>query len=238
MTRRFEVLKSRTDVENRVADELMSVIHDSTNKRAVVNILVTGGTVGIGTLAAMRRHDRAFDVDWSLVHVWWGDERFVPAGSAERNDQQALDAMFSHVPIPDGNLHAFPADHGQTVEEARDEFLGAHSGGFPEFDVALNGIGPDGHVASLFPHRDHGRNELVIAVHDSPKPPAERLSFTFPILNSAKRVWIVAAGSDKAPAIGQLARGANPSDIPASALSGRDETVIWLDADAAADLKN
>lgn len=238
MVRRFEVLPGRSAVERRVADELVSVILGALESRGRADILVTGGTVGIGTLAAVAQHPDVHTLDWSRVHVWWGDERFVADGSPERNEQQARDALFSHVNIPSDNLHVFPADRAQNLEQAREEFLDQYSSGFPSFDVALNGIGPDGHVASLFPGRDHETAESVIAVHDSPKPPAMRLSFTFAVLNSAQRVWIIAAGDDKATAIGKLAANRAESETPATTLQGVLETVVWLDAAAASRLSN
>jgi 6-phosphogluconolactonase len=185
-------------------------------------------------LAAVINDSRVHDIDWSRVHVWWGDERFVPKGDADRNDQQARAALFDHVSIPADNLHPFPADSGQSVEEAQVEFLGRNSEGFPAFDVALNGIGPDGHVASLFPGHDHGEALSVIAMRDSPKLPAERLSFTFAVLNRSRHVWIVASGSDKAEAIRLLAQDSPTTETPATGLSGTEDTVVWLDAAAAA----
>lgn len=238
MVRRFVILPDRSSVERRVADELVSVILGALESRGRANILVTGGTVGIGTLAAVAQHPNVHTLDWSRVHVWWGDERFVADDSLERNEQQARDALFSLLDIPKANLHVFPADRGQTLEQARDEFLDRYPGGFPSFDVALNGIGPDGHVASLFPGHDHETTELVIAVHDSPKPPAMRLSFTFAVLNLAQRVWIIAAGEDKAIAIGKLAADNTEAETPATALQGVLETVVWLDAAAASQLSN
>jgi 6-phosphogluconolactonase len=238
MARRFEILPDRVAVENRVADELVSVVLRALEERDRADILVTGGTVGIGTLAAVAQHPDVNTVDWSRVHVWWGDERFVTADSSERNDNQARDALFSRVEIPENNLHSFPSAHGQTLEQARDEFLAGYPDGFPRCDVALNGIGPDGHVASLFPGFDHGTTESVIAVSPSPKPPAQRLSFTFAVLNSARRVWIIAAGDDKADAIAKLGADNNQQETPATALRGTLETVVWLDAAAASKLSD
>jgi 6-phosphogluconolactonase len=228
------VLPSRSDVEARVAGELVTQILNAVTTRGRADIAITGGTVGIGVLAAVMNDSRVHDIDWSRVHVWWGDERFVPKGDADRNDQQARAALFDHVSIPADNLHPFPADSGQSVEEAQVEFLGRNSEGFPAFDVALNGIGPDGHVASLFPGHDHGEALSVIAMRDSPKLPAERLSFTFAVLNRSRHVWIVASGSDKAEAIRLLAQDSPTTETPATGLSGTEDTVVWLDAAAAA----
>jgi len=233
MNRRFVVVPSRSDVEVRVAEQLLTEIISAVASRGRSEVAVTGGTVGIGVLAAVLRDERVHDVEWSRVHVWWGDERFVPEGHADRNDQQAREALFDHVPIPTENLHTFPAEHGQSVEQAKNDFLARYPGGFPEFDVALNGIGPDGHVASLFPGRDHGGSVPVIAVQDSPKLPTERLTFTFAVLNNSRHVWIVASGEDKADAIMRIAVDAPADETPAAGLHGVSDTVVWLDAAAA-----
>jgi len=233
MSRRLEVLPTRTAVEDRVAIELLDAIESALAARGHADIVVTGGTVGIGVLAAVSRSPRASAVDWARVHVWWGDERFVPAEHLERNERQAREALFSHIDIPNTNLHPFPADHGQTLSDARDEFLAENVDGFPEFDVVLNGIGPDGHAASLFPGLPHGEGEDIIAVENSPKPPAQRLSFTFDALNRGLRVWIVASGADKAAAVARILADSPESETPAAALSGVVETVVWVDADAA-----
>jgi 6-phosphogluconolactonase len=127
-----------------------------------------------------------------------------------------------------------------TLDEAREQFattLQSEFHGDPHFDVVLNGIGPDGHVASLFPGRDHGLpDEYVIAVEESPKPPTERLSLTFSALNRGERVWIIAAGADKAHAIGELVSGAPEDMIPATALRGTVETALYLDEAAASSI--
>lgn len=234
MSRRLVVLPTREAVEQRVAEELCSVIDAAIASRGRADIVITGGTVGTGTLVALREVSTRRGIDWPRVHVWWGDERFVAPGHDDRNERQAREAVFSHVDIPAANLHVFPADIGQTIEVARDAFLAENSGGFPHFDVVLNGIGPDGHVASLFAGRDHGDGEQVIAVTNSPKPPPQRLTFTFEVLNRCDHMWIVAAGDDKADAVERLMSNAPVSETPATGLRGTAETVVWVDASAAA----
>ena len=236
MSRRLHVVPTRLDVENHVAAMLLDVINDAVLTRGRADIVLTGGTVGIGCLVALERRARDHTVAWDAVHVWWGDERFVPADHADRNDGQAERALLAHVPVATENIHSFPSSRGQTVDEACTEFCAQFPDGFPDFDVALNGIGPDGHVASLFPGSSFEVGHDVIAVHNSPKPPPERLTFTFDALNRASRVWIVAAGKDKADAISRLMSD-SPRDItPATALRGKLETVVVVDADAASEI--
>ena len=234
MDRRVEILPTRADVESAVAGALVKVITDAIVTRGRADIVVTGGTVGIGTLAAVRSARDVSEVDWSLVHVWWGDERFVPAGHPDRNEGQARAALFEHIDIPSTNLHTFPAEDGQPLEMARDAFAAIVDSQNPRFDVVLNGIGPDGHVASLFPGQiEPDTDALVVAVSNSPKPPAQRLSLSLWVLNSTERVWIFAAGEEKAQAVANLFGHEDVMKIPASGLEGRLETLVYIDEAAA-----
>lgn len=234
---RIVELPTRADVANRVATDLLVEIARAISDRGTADVVLTGGTVGIETLAAIAAHPDRGEIDWSVVRVWWGDERFVPAGDAERNEGQATQALLRHLPLTLDNVFRFPAADGLTLDAARDRFDGVLREAFagePRFDVVLNGIGPDGHVASLFPGLDHGASEdFVIAVRNSPKPPPQRLSLTFGALNAGAKVWIVAAGSDKADAIARLVAGAPIDEIPACGLHGTVETALYVD-DAAA----
>jgi 6-phosphogluconolactonase len=198
-------------------------------RQDTVNLVVTGGTVGIMTLAALRK----VSIDWSRVHIWWGDERFVNSDSPDRNYVQAENALLMHIDIPESNLHPFPAaDEGLTLEDAAVEFAKQVAG--VKFDLLLLGVGPDGHVASLFPgHELRGR--FVVAEADSPKPPAQRLSFTYDVINSADEVWFTVAGADKADAVFAGLKS-NPKDLPVGRVRGVQRTVWFADSAALARL--
>lgn len=235
---RIVVVPERSDVERAVATDVLVELARAISDRGRADIVLTGGTVGIGSLAAIAVHPDRDEVDWSRVRFWWGDERFVADGDVDRNEGQATEVLLRHLPLTLDNVFRFPAAHGQTLEAAREQFdavLRAEFLGEPYFDVVLNGIGPDGHVASLFPGHDHGTaDELVIAIDDSPKPPPQRLSLTFAALNRGAKVWIVAAGADKADAIARLLAGSPVAETPASGLQGTVETAVYLDEAAAA----
>src|SRR5690606_3929947 len=139
-------------------------------------------------------------IDWNLVHFWWGDERFVPAADPERNALQARQAMLDALPIPEENIHEVAAsDSGVDLDEATRLYaaelarFGTEEEPWPSFAVCFLGVGPDGHVASLFPDRSEvtATDAATVAVRDSPKPPSERVSLTRPVINSSKRVWLV-----------------------------------------------
>lgn len=191
----------------------------------VVNLVVTGGTVGILTLAKLRE----VPMDWARIHVWWGDERFVERNSGDRNELQARNALLDHIDVPAANLHAFPAsDEGLSLDEAANEFGKVVSR--VNFDILLLGIGPDGHVASLFPGKEVP-GEFVVAEHDSPKPPPQRLSLSYGAINSAREVWFTVAGADKQSAVA-TAFGDSPKQLPVGRVRGRENTVWFVDATA------
>ncbi len=199
---------------------------ESQNK---VNLVVTGGTVGILTLAKLRE----LSLDWSRVHIWWSDERFVEKASGDRNEVQAKEALLDHIEIPVTNLHPFPAsDEGLSLDEAALAFRSEVSS--VRFDILLLGIGPDGHIASLFPGKNPA-GELVIAEHDSPKPPPQRLSLSYAAINSAREVWFTVAGADKASAVA-TAFGDNRESLPVGRVRGTEKTLWFVDANAGASL--
>lgn len=228
--------------------------------RQRVDIAVTGGTDGIYVLNVMGESPLAEAVDWSRVHVWWGDERFVTADSDDRNAKQAREAWFGKL-IEDGhmpaeNIHEMPADGRSDDEittatpEQTDAVLAAAAaeyqrelieqlGDKPSLDIAMFGVGPDAHFASLFP--DHGEAEindphvLVVGVRDSPKPPPLRVTLTVPMIAHSKHTWVFTSEERKADAVqAAFARRNNPH-APSSYADG--EELLWLiDEDAASKL--
>jgi 6-phosphogluconolactonase len=210
-----------------------------------VTVVLTGGTMGIAVLAAVASSRKRDNVDWSRVNLWWGDERWLPAGDAERNETQARAALLDHVPLDPARVHPFSAsDAGLDLDAAAQAYAqelrdNAHRDGVqPHFDITFLGMGPDGHIASLFPERTGIRESerTVIAVTGSPKPPPERLSLTLPTINSSARVWLVVAGADKAAALGLTLAGASKNEVPAAGVEGRRTTLFFVDAEAAAEV--
>jgi 6-phosphogluconolactonase len=210
-----------------------------------VTVVLTGGTMGIAVLAAIESSHKKDSIDWSRVNVWWGDERWLPAGDADRNETQARAALLDHVPLDPARVHPFAAsDSGLDLDAAAQAYaqeLRAHAprdSAQPHFDITFLGMGPDGHIASLFPERTGIREteRTVIPVTGSPKPPPERLSLTLPAINSSARVWLVVAGADKAAALGLTLAGASKNEVPAAGVEGRRTTLFFVDAEAAAEV--
>ena len=233
------------------AARLITALVDAQAQRGGASLVLTGGGIGIALLRAVRTSPALDAVNWSKVDVWWGDERFVPANSPDRNARQAREALLSHVPIDEKRVFemgalaaaggsADLADGYVDPDRAAVDYTAALAARAPEgaavpaFDVLLLGIGPEGHVASIFPHSPAaGAKQPVVAVRDCPKPPPTRVSFTFPTIQAARQVWVISAGEEKADAVAAAVAGADPLDLPAGGARGLERT-LWLVDRAAA----
>jgi 6-phosphogluconolactonase len=244
-------------VARAVAGEFVLRLLGIQARRGRVSAVLTGGGIGTAMLTAVADDPDAPRVDWSRVALWWGDERYLPDGDAERNETGAREALSRWRSADGGGLdpaevHPMPSSDGPSggdVQRAVTEYaaeLAAASDidpgtvdGLPALDVVLLGIGPEGHVASLFPPgTTGGRVEDptpgVIAVTDSPKPPPVRTTLTIGALNSADEVWLLATGDAKAEAVATALR--DPGATPAGQVTGRRVTRWWLDEAAATKL--
>lgn len=293
---------------------ILDIIEHVLSERTIAHISLTGGTMGIATLKAWAENERVKDIDWSRVHFWFSDERFVPERSPERNDGQAIEVLLapllSHGLVV-GNVHRMgPSDIFTGLEAAAEHYAfemrdyagsapavsvqmpegatelplaGGHGGGAghehggsggcgcggggcgcgggcgggggsqwpaPVFDITLLGMGPDGHIASLFPGRKQvllgtglpedpveGGKAVTVMVSDSPKPPAERVSVTLPIINNSRHVFFLITGEDKQDATSRLLAGAKLDaedlnaelllETPAVGARGKKQTLIF-----------
>ncbi|TKK84140.1 6-phosphogluconolactonase [Herbidospora galbida] len=220
-----------------VAARLITRLTDVQTERGTASVVLTGGTIGIATLAAVAASPARDAVDWRAVDVWWGDERFVPADSPDRNEKQAREALLDVLDLDPERVHPMPASHaGLSAEEAADRYAAALGSGVA-FDVLMLGMGPDSHVASLFPGHPalHENDRLVVAVHDSPKPPPTRVSLTFPAIQAAREVWVIASGAEKAAAV-RVALTCDQLAAPAAGARGVEKTLFLIDRASAAEI--
>lgn len=227
-----------------VAARIITRLVDVQSAKGAASLVLTGGTVGIATLAAIAATPARDAIDWRRLDIWWGDERFLPGGHPERNETGARKALLDQVDLDPARVHVMQGqDAGVTAEESADLYAEElrkaarpeDHGPVPSFDVMLLGMGPDAHVASLFP----GMPALydtrpAVAVHGSPKPPPTRVSLTLPTIQAAREVWVVAAGEEKAGAVRlALSEGSGPVQVPAAGARGRQRTLFLLDRAAA-----
>lgn len=220
----------------RAAADAADVLRAAGNGR--VDITLTGGSVGTAVTGALAGALTGFD--FSRLHVWFSDERYLPTGDPERNDTQAFKAASGTAFMHDSRWHVcVGSESGMTATDAAAALQNEVQTEAPNFALAIVGVGPDGHVASLFPGLPGVEVDGagVIPVHNSPKPPPTRLSFTRGLINSSARVWAVLAGTEKADAAALALRGnATPSESPIGSVSGTEETRWYLDEAAAGKL--
>ena len=266
------VYRDGTLLAQAVAARLVTGLTDAFAARGGASVVLTGGGIGTKVLAELAAAPARDAIDWPHLDIWWGDERFVPAGDPDRNETGARAALLDHVGVDPARVHAMPGPDGPDGDDpeaaaaryaswlADAARAGAASAGtasagtasagtasagtggpdghgpVPSFDVLMLGIGPEGHVASLFPGLPAlGDSRPVVAVRDSPKPPPTRLTLTLPSLQAAREVWILASGEEKADAVALALTGDGPEGpVPAAGARGRHRTLFLLDSAAAA----
>ena len=212
---------------------------DEAQGRARVNLAISGGAVATSLLPSLL--PRVGQVDWSRVRVWLVDERFVPAGHADRNDDQAWEGFFhaaSGVELVRMPTSDTSAPGGGCLDAATSAFEATWTElmGTGSFDVALIGMGPDGHICSLFPGRvDLEEHSPILAIRNSPKPPPERIAVSMPVMRACREVWLTTAGEGKAEAVGRAFAGASPLDLPVAGILGP-STRVYLDQAAASQI--
>jgi 6-phosphogluconolactonase len=240
------VVHSDPDVLAHAAAARLAVkLLDAQAVRGTASVVLTGGTIAAKMYRALAEAPVRDAVDWAHVHFWWGDERFVPADDPDRNEKQAREALLDHIPVDPSLVHPMPASDGpdgDDPEAAASRYASSLADAakpgtarLPHFDVVLLGVGEDGHVASVFPeHPVAYETRPVSAVRGSPKPPPVRTTLTLPTINTAEEVWLIAAGSGKADAVGLALSGAGPVQVPAAGVRGLERTFWLLDRAAAA----
>ncbi|HEX5190364.1 MAG TPA: 6-phosphogluconolactonase [Streptosporangiaceae bacterium] len=232
-----------------VAARLVTRLVDAVAAKGLASVVLTGGGIGTRVLAELAAAPARDAVDWHRVEIWWGDERFRPVGDPERNETGARSALLDHVDVDESRVHPMPGPDGpdgQDPEAAAERYADLLRAaaepqdrvGVPRFDVLMLGIGPDAHVASLFPGLPalYEEERTVVAVRGAPKPPPTRLTLTLPAIRAASDVWILASGSEKAGAVRLALSGPGPVQVPAAGARGVQQTLFLLDRAAAAEV--
>lgn len=187
-----------------------ALARQSIDRKGRFDMVLAGGS----TPRRLYQQLRGLDTPWCGWHIYFGDERFLPPGHADRNDTMAAAAWLNHVPIPADQVHRLPPSASvESAAGAYDKILRRA----PGFDLVLLGLGEDGHTASLFPHHETSvaTRRLAIAIDDAPKPPPRRVSLTAPCLSQGANVWFVVTGDGKRPALQAWLGGAA---LPAAAI--------------------
>ncbi len=233
----IRILPNADEVAHAVAEEFVARLAAVQAEGRVPSVALTGGTVANQIYRAVAAMPSAH-VDWMKVDFWWGDERYVPADSTDRNDRAAELDLLDVVVVDPARVHAMPAADEVHLDVAQaaasyGELVRTRGGGL--FDLVLLGVGPDGHVASLFPGFPQldVDDEIAVAVTGSPKPPPERITLTFSALNRTREVWFLVTGDAKADAVTRaLADDGSVHETPARGITCQNR-IWWLDEAAA-----
>ena len=236
----LEVLPTVEELNQAVGRAFLARLRTLINEAGAgsrIDLAISGGAITTSLLPSLLPF--VGEVDWSRVRVWLVDERYVPAGDEDRNDDQAWEGFFRaasgvefvRMPTSDASAPGAGSLDAATTAFANTwrELMGDRS-----FDIALIGMGPDGHICSLFPGRiDLEEPSPILAIRNSPKPPPERITVSMPVMRACPEVWLTTAGSAKADALGRAFAGASPFDLPVAGILSP-STRVYLDETAAA----
>jgi len=235
MTRDVEIRPTPAEVAALVAERFLTRIAAAQAEGREPHVALTGGTVArlVHRQIALRASEHP--VDWARVVFWFGDERFVEAASPDRNVHQAREDFLDDVGATEVREVPSTETAGSVAAAATSYGERLRAEGAGEFDLVMLGMGPDGHVASLFPGYPQldVDDAIAVAVSDSPKPPPERVSLTFAALNRSKAVWFLVTGAEKAAATQRAwAFEGSIRETPARGITG--PSVTWFVDEAAA----
>jgi 6-phosphogluconolactonase len=245
MSTSVETFNNSDELVAAAGERLIDVVDAAIAARGRALVVLTGG--GNGNRLMRFLAGESARIDWAKVHLFWGDDRYVTEDDDERNEKQAREELLDHIDIPARNVHAMPAADGEFGNDiaaaalAYEQILAANAepgDPAPNFDVHLLGVGPEGHINSLFPDTPAVREKtrMVVDVEDSPKPPPLRITLTLTAIQRSREVWLLVSGAEKAEAVAAAVGGANPVLIPAAGAIGREHTVWFLDSGAASEL--
>ncbi len=223
---RFTTVADGEAAAMRAAQSVAREVSAAVAARGVAHLALAGGS----TPRRCHEHLAPLIDDWMPIHIWLSDERAVPPNDDDSNFKMVCESLLDRIDIPAGNVHRPRGEDGAEVaadgyETDVRETVGGN--GAPALDVIMCGLGEDGHTCSLFPGHDeiHIEDRLVAPVHDAPKPPPDRITFTFPLLHAARRLILLAAGASKADAMAAVIARPDPH-VPASLLRfGRLEVI-------------
>ena len=243
---RVIVVPDGSALAREAAECFARAVEQAVAERGQAFVALSGGTTPkqMGTILA--REPYRSRIPWERVHIFWGDERWVPLGSPESNAGEAKRGFLDLVPIPVANVHPWeteaesPREAAAAYEALLRETFG-EQGGVPHFDLVLLGMGDDGHTASLFPNTDAlAENQKLAVANFVPKIDATRLTLTPPVLNAAREILFLVGGPGKADTLEAVLEGPElPAIFPAQMIRSSlpDSQLTWLvDEDAGARL--
>jgi 6-phosphogluconolactonase len=238
----IEILPDAEALALRAADLFALAAQEAAAARGRFAVALSGGETPRALYRMLARQQFSQKVPWRRVQLYWGDERCVPPDDAASNYGMARDAFLKHVPLPEANVHRVPGEEGPVAAAVSyDKELRALAAlerpksELPVFDLVLLGLGGDGHTASLFPHSDALAVEEDFAVATEAPDGSPRVTVTYPVINAARRVWLLVSGAAKAGMVAEVLEGLRvPLAVPAQNVSPVHGQITWLLDEAAA----
>lgn len=239
MNRKVEVLPDQAALIQRSLDLILPKMETVIQERGLCTIALSGGSTPKPLYEALATKQ----LPWDKIHVFWGDERYVPPDHPDSNQLMARRAWLDRVDIPADNIHPMPTDEADPQAAARKheehlrEFFQTTLGDFPALDLILLGMGDDGHTASLFPHTEalKVRDRLITVGNKDAMP---RITFTVPLINQGRCVMFIVAGANKRSALAEVfAPVADDLSYPSRLIQPQGELWWLLDQAAGQDLK-
>ncbi len=240
----IKVFSNKLQLSEKAAERWVRLYRRAITERGVFHVALAGGNTPRQLYRVLSGPDFSQHVDWQHVHLYFGDERFVPPENEESNFRMVKETLLDSVSIPSSNIHRIETERGDPHEVAAryeavlTENLPKSEEGVPQFDLILLGIGPDGHTASLFPGTDvlHQRERFVAAVYVKQKS-GWRITLTFPVLEAARHLMFMVAGKDKREVMERILSSRGGEEVvPVQMLEPRGEVEFFLDAEAAGEV--
>ncbi|KAH9307733.1 hypothetical protein KI387_035644 [Taxus chinensis] len=248
----LKVFQNGDELAASLGEYVAGLSQSAITERGAFAVVLSGGSL-MNALRKLTEPPYLNSIDWGRWHVFWADERVVAKDHSDSNYKLAYDNFLSKVPVVPGCVYSI--NDSLSAEAAAEDYETglrqlvktgvvdvSKDTGFPKFDLILLGIGPDGHIASLFPNHPllNEKVKWITSITDSPKPPPERITFTLPVLNSAANVAVVATGAGKADTFKRVF-GVEQHDelLPVQMVSPKDGKLTWFtDKEAVAKIVN
>jgi len=241
MTSNLHIFPSAETLSRAAAEAFAQLANKAIAENGRFAVALAGGNTP-RAIYQLLATDYREQIDWPRVHFFWGDERYVPINDPDSNYRMVREALFDHVPILAENVHRMPTELIQPETAAQDYEKTLQDfwlTSLPRFDLIQLGLGPDGHILSLFPNSPLllEENRLVAVVTDSPKPPSTRITLTLPAINHAAQIHFFVTGAEKAEALRATLEGSRDlQKFPAQAIQPSNGQVIWWVDEKAASL--
>lgn len=222
-------------ISSEAANYVVRVAREASAARGLFTLGLSGGSTPGKLYSLLAGEPYRSQINWEVVHIFWSDERCVPPDDAQSNYHLAYETMLSKLQLLPQQIHRMPADRPDRQQAAEDyageirRVLGNQ--GTPVFDLLQMGMGPEGHTASLFPHQSSLREQTQLVIPVSvPKPPPDRLTFTPPLLQSARHLLYLVTGADKADALYEVVEGLDqPEEYPTQLITRKAAgNVTWM----------